>query len=274
MIRHCFLILMTCLFTHSAVALTPPPVTAKLLSTHRAVKPGQTFHILLEMEIAPKWHIYWENPGDSGLPVSIDWAGSSKFLTFGPLQFPIPERYEVAGLVNFVHHHKAYFLTAVTLSPESPISAEKLKIQADIHWLMCQESCVPDSTKQTLSLTVTDQPVANPKTLALKEDFIQNRPKSAQNTPFLSKFLENKLTIRVEAPQLNLTAPITAIDFFPLDMPEATFEKPTTFDLSADQLQIILNVMSEPERVHGILQLQTASGMKAFIINQEIEKEK
>ena len=32
-------------------------------------------HLAVEFTIAPKWHIYWENPGQSGLATELEGKG-------------------------------------------------------------------------------------------------------------------------------------------------------------------------------------------------------
>ena len=34
---------------------------------------GKEFIVGLKFKLTPGWHIYWKNPGDSGLPPEINW---------------------------------------------------------------------------------------------------------------------------------------------------------------------------------------------------------
>ena len=45
-----------------------------LISERDTVQAGETFFVAFDLEIAPKWHVYWRNAGDSGLPAEIFWA--------------------------------------------------------------------------------------------------------------------------------------------------------------------------------------------------------
>lgn len=54
------------------------------------VAPGQTVTMAVLMQPEPGWHGYWTNPGDAGLPLSLDWslpAGAEA----GELRFPVPQ---------------------------------------------------------------------------------------------------------------------------------------------------------------------------------------
>ena len=45
-------------------------VKASLLADTGAVAPGKPFTVGLRLKMAPRWHTYWENSGDAGLPTT------------------------------------------------------------------------------------------------------------------------------------------------------------------------------------------------------------
>ncbi|HET6522033.1 MAG TPA: protein-disulfide reductase DsbD domain-containing protein, partial [Geminicoccaceae bacterium] len=49
-------------------------VEARLVSEVEAVRPGAPFWVALRLRMAEGWHTYWRNPGDSGLPTTIEWT--------------------------------------------------------------------------------------------------------------------------------------------------------------------------------------------------------
>jgi thiol:disulfide interchange protein DsbD len=59
------------------------------VSESDAVAPGKTFWIGLRQTIAPGWHTYWINPGDSGEPPQIEWALPAGFSA-GDIAWPHP----------------------------------------------------------------------------------------------------------------------------------------------------------------------------------------
>ena len=78
-----------------ALSLNPPGasaghVEASLISERASVAPGVPFHVGIRMKIRRGWHIYWKNPGDSGLPPRITWTLPKGFVA-GPIEWPIPE---------------------------------------------------------------------------------------------------------------------------------------------------------------------------------------
>src|SRR6202008_3713117 len=51
----------------------PPKGSAALLSEGASIEPGAPFWLGLRQRIAPGWHTYWLNPGDSGEAPTLDW---------------------------------------------------------------------------------------------------------------------------------------------------------------------------------------------------------
>ncbi|MBO3707934.1 MAG: hypothetical protein J5X21_16305 [Candidatus Accumulibacter sp.] len=68
------------------------------LDAYRGATPwvGQRFRL------PPNWHIYWQNPGDSGHRPSIAWEMPGG-VSAGDIRWPTPERLPVGPLTNFGH---------------------------------------------------------------------------------------------------------------------------------------------------------------------------
>src|SRR5437667_5864341 len=46
-------------------------VQARLLADVDSVQPGKPFKLAVLLTIKPLWHVYWENPGDSGMETRV-----------------------------------------------------------------------------------------------------------------------------------------------------------------------------------------------------------
>src|SRR4051794_29301951 len=49
-------------------------VQATMLADTTAVQPDTTFTLGVLFKVKPGWHIYWRNPGSSGLATKVTWA--------------------------------------------------------------------------------------------------------------------------------------------------------------------------------------------------------
>ena len=46
--------------------------TVALRSSVRWIGPGQTFYLIVVLTPDDDWHVYWKNPGDSGMPTEFE----------------------------------------------------------------------------------------------------------------------------------------------------------------------------------------------------------
>lgn len=138
-----------------AMPASPPVVlensTTRLVADTDVITPGEPFWVALEMQLAPGWHTYWENPGDTGIPTTLRWDVPNGF-TAGPVHWPVPERVELAGLMNFAYSGKVYF--PVPITPPSQLTGKTYTLTLAANWLVCMDICVPEKGEYTVTLPV------------------------------------------------------------------------------------------------------------------------
>ncbi len=159
-----------CALASASFAQDTPLVTARLIldSTHPeysgdAVDPYATpdGHYIwsgVEFTIPDGWHIYWQNPGDSGIPTSLNWQTLPKGVKAGEILWPVPKRAEMGGLVNYGYEKKVILPVPLELGkgPADTVFqnneqfwAQGIPAQGTItvkaDWLVCKDTCIPES---------------------------------------------------------------------------------------------------------------------------------
>ncbi len=127
-------------------------VTAELVAERSAVEPGGSLQIGLRLLHIPKWHTYWRNPGDSGLPTTLDWqlpAGSQ----VGDIEWPAPKRLPIGPLVNYGFEGELLLPLRFT-APADARPGSDLRLRAEARWLVCHDVCIPESATLELLLPV------------------------------------------------------------------------------------------------------------------------
>ena len=132
-------------------------LTVDLIAEPKPIEHGQPFTVGLRFRPEPGWHIYWQNPGDSGMAPSVQWKLPPGY-TAGPLQFPLPEKILVPPLVSYGYELETLLLAEITPPAGQPLPP-KVQIGADLDWLVCKEICLPG--KASLTLTLSTQPKDN-----------------------------------------------------------------------------------------------------------------
>ena len=131
---------------------------SQLLSNKAAISPGETLTLALHQELQKDWHVYWQNPGDSGLPLSLRWSLPTGYVS-GDIQYPVPHRVPLGPLVNYGHEGVVTFLTDIT-APMEAVPGTELVFEVDATWLICADICVPEDAHFSLSLDVVEAPVS------------------------------------------------------------------------------------------------------------------
>ena len=130
-----------------------PHIDAALFAETRAPAPGQTVRVAVRMNPERGWHGYWTNPGDSGLPLSVDWEAPAG-VRFTELRHPAPALLDVQGIASYVHEGPFTLLATMTV-PNGLAPGTALPITAKLNWLACSDSlCVPESASITTTLRV------------------------------------------------------------------------------------------------------------------------
>ena len=84
----------------SAKPIRVEAVEVELVANRDAIVAGQPITLGLRVRHDPKWHTYWRNPGDSGLPTLFPLSLPDGYVA-GLVQWPAPHRIPVGPLLNF-----------------------------------------------------------------------------------------------------------------------------------------------------------------------------
>ncbi|MEZ5854172.1 MAG: protein-disulfide reductase DsbD family protein [Hyphomicrobiaceae bacterium] len=101
----------------------------------------------LEIALEDGWKTYWRNPGSSGVPPGIDWAGSENIASV-KLEFPAPQRFKDKDGDTIGYKHGVVLPLLLKLS--DPAKPAKLKLNAEFG--ICRDVCIPVQPKLSLDL--------------------------------------------------------------------------------------------------------------------------
>jgi len=231
-------------------------VRAELVSETAVVKPGEPFWVGLRQTIRPRWHTYWKNPGDSGLPTEIAWTLPAG-VTAAPISWPTPTMIDVSGIINY--GFSGDILLLVKITPPADLAGPSLNLTANANWLVCEDVCIPEEGKFELSLPTgaTSKP-ADPQTLALFDKARRNVP---MESPWPARFGVAKSgdpTLVLEAKGLKPDT-IRDVYFFPAAWGAVANMAKQTARVGADGIRIPLAKGdakgSPPETLAGTLVL-------------------
>ncbi len=128
----------------------PMHAEVQLIARTSSVRAGSPLDVGVLLRTDPGWHVYWKNPGQSGLPVKVEWHLPSGWSA-RDLRWPTPERFETGGIVTYGYSGEVLLTVALT-PPPGLAPGGTVDLGAAVSWLACRVECVPGSARVSLSL--------------------------------------------------------------------------------------------------------------------------
>jgi thiol:disulfide interchange protein DsbD len=147
------------------VAASPTPVAepaglvgAELVADADAIAPGQRFTLAVALTIAPGYHIYWLNPGESGLATQVSFRLPERVAT-GAVRFEGPTAFTSPGAVVSYGYEGAAMMSIEAEAPRDV--GGPLDAAVEVEYVACKaDECVPGAVDATLALPIDAAPAA------------------------------------------------------------------------------------------------------------------
>jgi thiol:disulfide interchange protein len=240
----------------SAQAPQQAHVATELVAETDASPAGSSVALAIRMTPDPGWHGYWKNPGDSGMEPRVEWT-LPEGATATPLEYPIPDRLIVGGLMNYVYEGP-YALLLQLKVPDGLAPGTLLPIRGRLDHLVCtKEVCIPESANLALDLRV-GAPGAQPDRRDAFDTFRQALPKPLEAQ---ARFALSDGRLRLAIP-LPASAPAEEPYFFPLTDDAIAYAADQTVTRNGDLLIIETEAGGQqPASIDGVLRLGKGAGL-------------
>ncbi|MCP5404716.1 MAG: thioredoxin family protein [Pseudomonadaceae bacterium] len=236
-------------------------VASRVVASHATIVPGQTFQLAWQIKLEPHWHIYWQNPGDSGLAPRL--TPNDPTYTVGETRWPTPKLIPLPPITNYGYEDKVVLVMPVTAPTILPPGATTLPLR--LEYLYCKDICLPGKVTLDLPLTVGSAPLENPLFGQLAAENRETLPQPMPATHEVRAYLrEGNVHLVFNAQDIGAVAP----RFFPhaegwLDdgAAQTILHQPPYMD------------MTLPRDLHGNAEITEVQGLlvradgKGFVIN-------
>ncbi len=171
-----------------------PKASVSLVAERPAARPGEPLTVGLRFFLDAHWHVYWQNPGDSGEAPRLRWTLPAGWTASDPL-WPAPARIPTGPLVNYGYEGDV-ILPVLLTPPKDAAGSAPVKVKAT--WLVCREDCIPGKATFEFELPVQAEaaevdPVWSPRFAALRD---------ARPRPTPARFARDGEALRVALPEL------------------------------------------------------------------------
>ena len=140
--------------TGAAVVQTEQVRAELVAHAPQGAVPGQPMWVGLKITHAPHWHTYWKNPGDSGLPTTLEWTLPAG-VTAGETAWPAPKSIAIGTLTNYGYEDTVVLPVPLTIGPAFQAGlAGDMEIKLKASWLVCRQECIPQDGSFVLHVPV------------------------------------------------------------------------------------------------------------------------
>ncbi|MGQ0501050.1 MAG: protein-disulfide reductase DsbD family protein [Panacagrimonas sp.] len=243
-------------------------VEAELIAENQSFSADEDNWVALRLRPDPGWHVYWQNPGDSGIPTQLRWQ-LPEGVTAGPLHWTYPHRESLGELTNYGYSGETLFLVSVRIRATS---APVVSLAATAKWLVCKDICIPGEAELSLQVPVRKaRPVPD---IAWSQMFGTARARLPRALPDASaRFAVSDADFSLAV----AGAPIpqgAEVEFFPLanDLVGHAAPQRVTIDPSGNlrlSQQRSAYFVQAPETVTGVLVVHEGAAANAFQISAQ-----
>lgn len=254
------------LLHHSIFAQQKPLAEARLVVDSFSSEKDSIISLGVLINLQDDWHIYWRNPGDSGLPTDIE-LSLPNGITASEINFPIPKIFASDEIVNYGYGHQVLFLFDVKV-PEN-YSTEELNISAKITSLICKEMCKAFDTTVTISLDMSKDSTAEESISRLFEATRKMIPGQNKRLNIIAESKSDYVYLKVfvnENENENENQNIKGIQFYPYE--EGVFRNSVKQNIK--QKENFFEILLEPDQFR-IKDPASVNGI--IIIEDEIEND-
>lgn len=132
-----------------------PPTHAHLeLVADRVTAQGSTLWLGVLFHLDPGWHVYWQNPGDSGTPPKIAWNLPANYRA-GAIRWPAPVRLGSGSVIDYGYQDHVLLMVPITGFGSTKRPGDS--ISADVKYVVCSEVCIPGKAHLALPATSSDR---------------------------------------------------------------------------------------------------------------------
>ncbi|MCH2535368.1 MAG: thioredoxin family protein [Bdellovibrionales bacterium] len=131
----------------------------------------------IQFDLAPHWHIYWKNPGDSGAEPKFNFNtnGAKVVETY----WPKPKRIPIEHLVNIGYEKQVVFVFDLEV-----LNKDHVQAKIDLEWLVCKVDCIPGFATLSFKTPTGTNTDYKAQELKLLEKYYNLSPKKTNVAPF------------------------------------------------------------------------------------------
>jgi DsbC/DsbD-like thiol-disulfide interchange protein len=136
----------------SAEKATTTELDLSLITNCDTLPEKGNFSAGILFNLKPDWHLYWRNPGDTGLAPKIKWQLPNT-ISSDEIQWPYPHLITTDSIYNFGYSNS--LLLPVSMQTQN-LNQDKIELAATVEWLVCKDICIPGKAELRKTFNTAD----------------------------------------------------------------------------------------------------------------------
>jgi DsbC/DsbD-like thiol-disulfide interchange protein len=263
----CFIVFAAACSAPQSAQQTPPTHSkASFVLEQTTVQPGSYGNLGIQFVTDPGWHIYWQNPGDSGEPPRIQWRLPAG-ITAGTLQWPAPSRLKTTAGTDYGYEGTTILLSRLQI-PSTAQPGTTIEVSGDLRWLVCHDICIPQRTDLRVPIRIANATSVEGAAHLLLQSAAERVPKP------LPAYFHPTVTSSPESLRLTLASsePIRQAEFFPSESEQVENAAAQAFTTHAGVFRLTLkkseNLQHDPQRLKGVIVI---NGRDAYELDAPVQ---
>lgn len=256
----------------NSLPLPEKAVSVDMVADHDFIQPGESIRIGFRFDVADPWHLYWVNPGNTGMPTEVEWELPDGFRV-DELQFPTPKRYSNAGMVDYIIEGEFLIWTTLQTSKDFQPGGSVI-ISARVSWLACNQICIPGEKHLSIPLRVASPGQENSASskAVVFENLRDQVPLNISPDRIHSAIQDDRLFLRLPLKEFG-DLKLVDVYFFPFE-PIIEPSTPQSFEKAGSYLALNARisgvVQNENNTISGVLELSFADGSQRSITLKDL----
>ncbi len=170
-------------------------IKTEVFNSHEVFSPNNEMQVLVKIALPQDTHIYWNNPGDTGLATSVTLTADGTPIKL--VEQSLPKHFFIHNIIHqFAYDKDAYWLFNLTL-PSDKKPGDIIALQADISWMACNEECVTESVSEIMKLPFEYSAPEHPSQIWEQERLSAQKTFATKSINAFYEIKDNKLHIHI-----------------------------------------------------------------------------
>lgn len=275
MIKWSTIVIISIQFIFTVYAQEKPEAEAYIIFDSSSLEKSRILDAAVVIRLEEGWHIYWRNPGDSGMPTSFEFI-LPEGIKVSEIKWAVPKIFEFEGYASYGYEDLAVFPFSIYI-PEN-FNQDKITIEVNLKSLICKDVCKPFNQNVSRIIRLKDSYVSSKSDSDLLYHTYKGLPIKNDKLKLQAKNHSDYVEINISSDIIKINK-IRNVHFIPYE--NGIFKNSVAQNFYLSDSVVRLNVEFDsfktkvPETLSGILIIELISEEKnsrfAFEVNQKIE---